>query len=210
MTILQCEACGAPLPVKGRTKTYTCEYCGTSQTITLPVTNKKADTMYNRALRYMKDYEDEYTYKKKKEKELKVKEYTNKIIDEFPDYAKAYVLLLMLKTRVYKEEELGDLTDDLSYYDAYQVIMEKGDPELKKRIRSYYLKALQPYILRQIDYADKIEEMKTICWFCGKKAIMNLRFHNGEPVYEGEQIQMGGNESYYPVCRKHYYNPPIK
>lgn len=59
-------------------------------------------------------------------------------------------------------------------------------------------------------YADKIEEMKTICWFCGKKAIMNLRFHNGEPVYEGEQIQIGGNESYYPVCRKHYYNPPIK
>lgn len=59
-------------------------------------------------------------------------------------------------------------------------------------------------------YANKIEEMKTICWFCGKKAIMNLRFHNGEPVYEGEQIQMGGNESYYPVCRKHYYNPPIK
>ena len=160
MTILQCEACGAPLPVKGRTKTYTCEYCGTSQTITLPVTNKKADTMYNRALRYMKDYEDEYTYKKKKEKELKVKEYTNKIIDEFPDYAKAYVLLLMLKTRVYKEEELGDLTDDLSYYDAYQVIMEKGDPELKKRIRGYYLKALQPYILRQIDYADKIEELE--------------------------------------------------
>jgi thymidine kinase len=59
-------------------------------------------------------------------------------------------------------------------------------------------------------YADKIEEMKTICWFCGKKAIMNLRFHDGSPVYEGEQIQMGGNESYYPVCRKHYYNPPIK
>ncbi|MBZ2201677.1 thymidine kinase [Lentilactobacillus hilgardii] len=59
-------------------------------------------------------------------------------------------------------------------------------------------------------YADKIEEMKTICWFCGKKATMNLRLHNGKPVYEGEQIKMGGNESYYPVCRRHYYNPPIK
>lgn len=58
-------------------------------------------------------------------------------------------------------------------------------------------------------YADKIEEMKTICWFCGKKATMNLRFHDHKPVYEGEQIQMGGNESYYPVCRKHYFNPPI-
>lgn len=58
--------------------------------------------------------------------------------------------------------------------------------------------------------ADKIEEMKTICWFCTKKAIMNLRVHDGHPVYAGEQIQIGGNESYYPVCRKHYNNPPFR
>lgn len=57
-------------------------------------------------------------------------------------------------------------------------------------------------------YADKIEEMKTICWFCAKKAIMNLRVHDGKPVYAGEQIQIGGNESYFPVCRHHYYFPP--
>lgn len=56
-------------------------------------------------------------------------------------------------------------------------------------------------------YADKIEEIKTICWFCHKKAIMNLRFADGKPVYEGEQIQIGGNESYYPVCRRCYYHP---
>lgn len=57
--------------------------------------------------------------------------------------------------------------------------------------------------------AEKIEEMKTICWFCGKKATMNLRFSNGVPVYDGEQIQIGGNESYYPVCRAHYHKPPL-
>ena len=57
-------------------------------------------------------------------------------------------------------------------------------------------------------YADKMEEMKTICWFCNKKAIMNLRFNNGEPIYSGEQILIGGNEQYYPVCRKHYFDPP--
>ncbi len=56
-------------------------------------------------------------------------------------------------------------------------------------------------------YADKIEEIKTICWFCHKKAIMNLRFADGKPVYRGEQIQIGGNESYIPVCRKCYKNP---
>ncbi|ANZ58378.1 thymidine kinase [Fructilactobacillus lindneri] len=58
-------------------------------------------------------------------------------------------------------------------------------------------------------YADKLEEMKTICWFCEKKATMNLRIHDGKPVYEGEQVVMGGNEAYYPVCRKHYYHPPL-
>ena len=56
-------------------------------------------------------------------------------------------------------------------------------------------------------YADKIEEMKTICWFCPHKATMNLRILDGHPVYEGEQVQIGGNESYYPVCRKHYFHP---
>ena len=58
-------------------------------------------------------------------------------------------------------------------------------------------------------YADKIEEMKTICWFCDKKAIMNLRISDGKPVYAGEQIQIGGNESYIPVCRQCYYNPDL-
>ncbi|MBF0780430.1 MULTISPECIES: thymidine kinase [unclassified Granulicatella] len=56
--------------------------------------------------------------------------------------------------------------------------------------------------------ADKIEEMKTICWFCHRKALMNMRIVDGKPVYTGEQIQIGGNESYYPVCRRHYNNPP--
>ncbi|MEK0174631.1 thymidine kinase [Tetragenococcus halophilus] len=59
-------------------------------------------------------------------------------------------------------------------------------------------------------YADKIEEMKTICWFCHKKAIMNLHFIDGKPVYEGEQVQIGGNDAYYPVCRHHYFHPEIE
>lgn len=58
--------------------------------------------------------------------------------------------------------------------------------------------------------ADKIEEVKTICWFCEKKAIMNMRVHNEVPCYDGDQVQIGGNESYYPVCRKHYKQPPMQ
>ncbi|MEF3313377.1 thymidine kinase [Paenibacillus sp. GYB004] len=59
---------------------------------------------------------------------------------------------------------------------------------------SYHLMAL----------ADKIEEVKTVCWHCQRKATMNMRCKDGVPVFEGEQIMIGGNESYVPVCRKCY------
>lgn len=57
--------------------------------------------------------------------------------------------------------------------------------------------------------ADKIDEIKTICQYCSKKATMVLRTDHGIPVYEGAQIQIGGNETYIPVCRRHYFKPDI-
>jgi len=52
-------------------------------------------------------------------------------------------------------------------------------------------------------YADKIEEVKTICW-CGRKATMVARVIDGKFVRTGEQIMVGGNELYVSLCRKHY------
>lgn len=52
--------------------------------------------------------------------------------------------------------------------------------------------------------SDSIEEVKTIC-FCGKKAIMNMRLVDGVPVFQGDQILIGGNDSYISVCRKHFH-----
>ena len=50
--------------------------------------------------------------------------------------------------------------------------------------------------------ADSIEEIKTICSECkNKKAIVNARFEDNVIVTEGEQIKIGGNESYKPLCR---------
>ena len=45
--------------------------------------------------------------------------------------------------------------------------------------------------------------MKTICE-CGRKAIINMRMADGKVVTEGEQIFVGGNESYKSVCRRCY------
>ena len=52
-------------------------------------------------------------------------------------------------------------------------------------------------------YADKIEEIKTICW-CGLKATMVARVVDGKIVKQGEQIVIGGNDMYVSLCRKHY------
>lgn len=52
-------------------------------------------------------------------------------------------------------------------------------------------------------YADKIEEIKTICW-CGRKATMVARVADGKFVKSGDQIVVGGNNMYVSLCRKHY------
>jgi thymidine kinase len=52
--------------------------------------------------------------------------------------------------------------------------------------------------------ADNLLEIKTIC-FCGKKATMNARVDSeGEILRSGAQVQIGGNESYTAMCRKHH------
>lgn len=52
-------------------------------------------------------------------------------------------------------------------------------------------------------YADKIEEVKTICW-CGRKATMVARIVDGKLTKTGDQIVVGGNDMYVSLCRKHY------
>jgi thymidine kinase len=53
-------------------------------------------------------------------------------------------------------------------------------------------------------WADELVEIKTIC-HCGSKATMNMRVDSqGNPVRSGSQVQIGGNESYYSVCMKHF------
>ena len=52
-------------------------------------------------------------------------------------------------------------------------------------------------------YADKIEEIKTICW-CGRKATMVARVVDGKFVKSGEQILVGGDDMNVSLCRRHY------
>jgi len=52
--------------------------------------------------------------------------------------------------------------------------------------------------------ADNIKEIKTLCW-CGRKAIMTLRVsRSGKAVTRGAQVEIGGNDRYVSLCRKHW------
>ncbi|ADZ69641.1 thymidine kinase [Polymorphum gilvum] len=52
--------------------------------------------------------------------------------------------------------------------------------------------------------ADSLKEIKTICW-CGRKATMVARLDAaGRVVEEGEQVVIGGEESYVSLCRRHW------
>ena len=90
-----------------------------------------------------------------------------------------------------------------------QVVDQLRIPVVAFGLKNDFQNKLFPGSQALLIYADKIEEVKTICWFCNRKATMNLRLSNGRPVYMGEQLQIGGNESYLPVSRYHYLKPPV-
>ena len=55
-------------------------------------------------------------------------------------------------------------------------------------------------------FTREISEIKTVC-HCGKKATMNARIdESGKILIQGEQIEIGGNDRYIALCRKHFMN----
>ena len=57
---------------------------------------------------------------------------------------------------------------------------------------------------RLFERADSIEEIKTTCAFCSKKAILNLKLIDGEPCLDGPSIELGAEEKFLPVCYSCY------
>ena len=71
-------------------------------------------------------------------------------------------------------------------------------------VRADFRGELFPGSYELLVMADKLEEVKTICW-CGKKAAFNARFDaNGKVLKEGEQVVLGANDQYIGLCRRHW------
>ena len=85
-----------------------------------------------------------------------------------------------------------------------QVCDEIGIPVLCYGLRTDFQGNLFTGSAALLGWADNLIELKTIC-HCGRKATMNLRQGpDGKAVKEGEQVEIGGNERYIAMCRKHF------
>src|ERR1700677_1319575 len=77
-------------------------------------------------------------------------------------------------------------------------------PVLCYGLRTDFQGRLFPGSAGLLAVADNLIELKTIC-HCGRKATMNLRVgQDGKAVTVGQQVEIGGNDRYVAMCRRHF------
>ena len=90
-----------------------------------------------------------------------------------------------------------DQVDELS-----QVVMDYDVPVLCFGLSTDFLTHLFPGSRRLFEIADSIQEIKSVCK-CGSKATVNARLDDdGNVVFSGDQVCIGGNERYVAMCKK--------
>ena len=84
------------------------------------------------------------------------------------------------------------------------LVDELDIPVICYGLRADFKGDLFPGSAALLAYADKLEEVKTVCW-CGRKAAFNARFDaDGTVLKTGEQVELGANERYTSLCRRHW------
>ena len=100
-------------------------------------------------------------------------------------------------------DEAQFLTREEVQYLVY-LVDDLDIPVMCYGLRSDFRGELFPGSCELLVMADKLEEVKTVCW-CGKKAAFNARFdENGKVVKEGAQVVLGANDKYIALCRRHW------
>ena len=86
-----------------------------------------------------------------------------------------------------------------------EVADKLGIPVLCYGLRTDFQAKLFPGSAALLALADTLVELKAVCE-CGRKATMNLRVDkDGHAVAEGQQTEIGGNDRYIALCRKHFF-----
>jgi thymidine kinase len=102
------------------------------------------------------------------------------------------------------------LVDEAQFLNPQQVWQlarladEAGIPVLCYGLRTDFRGALFPGSAVLLGIADALVELKAVC-HCGRKATMNLRVdESGAAVKQGAQTEIGGNDRYVALCRRHF------
>ncbi|WP_375542650.1 thymidine kinase [Aestuariispira ectoiniformans] len=102
---------------------------------------------------------------------------------------------------------LVDVAQFLTRDQVYQltdVADHLGIPVICYGLRTDFQGNLFPGSEALLAWADEMREVKTIC-HCGSKATMVVRMdEQGNPVKDGDQVAIGGNDRYVSMCRKHW------
>ena len=100
------------------------------------------------------------------------------------------------------------ITDECQFFTPAQIdqlraiVDDYNIPVMCFGLRTDFLCTLFPGSRRLMEVADNIEEIKTIC-DCGAKATVNARISgDGSIITEGEQVFLGGNDSYIAMCHR--------
>ena len=86
-----------------------------------------------------------------------------------------------------------------------KVVDELNVPVLCYGLRTDFLGRLFDGSAQLLAWADNLVELKTVC-HCGKKATMVVRVRaDGRVETSGAQVEIGGNDRYVPLCRRHFF-----
>lgn len=100
-------------------------------------------------------------------------------------------------------DEAQFLTPD-QVWQLARVVDDEGLPVMCYGLRVDFRGALFPGSAALLALADELREVRTIC-HCGRKATMVVRRGpEGHALREGAQVQIGGNETYVSLCRRHW------
>jgi thymidine kinase len=130
---------------------------------------------------------------------------------EATSFSKREDLLLTAKSRIAEGSLHCVLVDEAQFLTKDQVsqlckvVDQLEIPVLAYGIRTDFQGELFEGSRHLLAWADNLAEIKTIC-HCGRKATMVVRLDaEGKAVKEGAQIEIGGNDRYLSLCRRHFH-----
>ena len=124
---------------------------------------------------------------------------------------------LEMKADILIDEEMNLLEEDYSEIDCLlidevnfvsvetieqlrEISMRDHVPVICYGLRTTFRGELFDPVKRLMEIADSIEEVKTTCHFCNRKATMNIKHVNGKATLDGPTVDLGAEEMYFPAC----------